>query len=395
MENLNNSNKNRNKPQQMKILLFMINYFIGFAKFIHSKKVLNNDLKNEIYSYLYGLISILLEPKYFNLPLNNHDTLLNYIYKDKSNPEIKKRINKSKKRDLIKSESHNRNKYKVLNEQEISENAMIISLIIRVFTVIGYIFMDRNYFDKYLIKMLYPLLDKLSLNIELIKQTTLASLNHMAFINNYASIDDLIINNIDYIIDSISHNLNYSVSKSYFNVSQIKYRLIGKSSRTPQILNAILTIVKEPNIIIPYLNDTIQHILMSLDLLSRNTTSIVKHKTPHITKLDDSIFDQNKSILKLDWKPSSIVYNNSNNKALSFINSINMVSLLDSELNTNNDNTYVTKNDYDYITRKLKQTWQLQCIQEYMMVLYSIINAFVIKSKQNPEFLSLVSIICF
>lgn len=382
----------------MKILLFLINYFIGFSKYIHKENVLTNELKNELYSYFYSIISILLQPKFFELPLNNNETLLNYIYKDESIKKKSKakanKINENEK-DLITMETHELNKLKILNEQEISENIMIISLIIRVFTSIAYIFMDKSFYDKYLITLLYPLLDKLSLSsIELIHQTSLASLTHISFINNYNSLDDLIIHNCDYLIDSISHNLHYSISSSYFNDNQIKHRLIGQSSRTPQILNALLLHVQSPNIVIPLLRDTIEHILQSLDLLSRNTPSIVEHKTPNVSLLDNNILNNNdnNNILKLNWKPNSnLVYNTQNNQnALSITKSSSLFSLIPTEF-TSNKNQFVTQNDYDYIKNKLKQTWQLQCIHQYMLVLHSIVNALVIKNQKNPIFLSFVS----
>merc|ERR1712228_782290 len=99
---------------------------------------------------------------------------------------------------------------------------MIVSLILRIFSSISFIFLDRIYFDRYLMVILYPMIEKLSMNEnDLVHQTALSALHHIAYSNQYQSFDEFIINNSDYIIDRISHSLNYSISKSYFSFNPV------------------------------------------------------------------------------------------------------------------------------------------------------------------------------
>ena len=186
----------------------------------------------------------------------------------------------------------------------------------------------------------------------------------------------------------------------------------------------------------PLLGDTIDHIFRSLDSLARHTSSKIDHAAPAASKLklDALTFGNNGnrgnnrgninasdgSLLRLDWKEPAMSVasalmlldddnrdsdddedrdNNRNglivkqsdrnmgifsNDPLSLQQGNDKYDRNGSNINKVNWND-LDKEDLKYVKAKMKQTWQYQCIQQYMQVLFSIVDALARKQIENPE----------
>eukprot|EP01083_Nonionella_stella_P032629 89302_1 len=370
-------NENDAKRKQIQILLFAYNIWIGCAKYMHTFGITSTALKNELYGYFYDIIHQLLQPQYFGLPISNQSTLIKYLYQSESQSQ-------SQCRNMLKKDDFDESQLRVLNTTELSQNAMIVSLVLRIFSGISYIFQDANYFDKYLMTILYPMIEKLSMTEnDLIHHSALCTMHHIAFINGYESLDSFIINNSDYIMDRVSHQLHYSISKSYFASSSFD----RFNSRTPQILTSLLSHTTSPGKVLPLLFDTVDHILNTLDALSRKTTSKIEHETPSVSLLN---LDSKASRLSLDWKPSmamtSTLILTQQNKELQ--HDISRKLVVQDIMDRKRRNVKLSSNDIRYVKKRMKQTWQLKCIQEYMKVLHCIIQTLAKKNRMSPTFLS-------
>ncbi len=243
--------------------------------------------------------------------------------------------------------------------------------------------MDHTYFDKYLPILLFAIIEKLSLaENDLIHQTALATIHYIAVTNEYHSFDALIVNNSDYIIDQISHELNYSISLSYFSHNQIYDNFHVFNSRIPQILQSLLSHTKSVSVILPLLYDTIEHILNSLDSLSRNTKSEIKHNTPIINKICMN-GNASQSMFK---SPLVLAQNNTNLQ-----NDIQRKLIINEQRTNNATDTRQIKlssDDIIFIKNKMKQKWQIKCIQKYMNTLFCIVNTVQQKNILFPKFLN-------
>ena len=380
----NAQQKTEGKRKQIQILLFVYNLLIGAAKYCYKSGIFHCDehkfLKKEFYSYCHHLIDTLMQSQYFELALSNHSTLIKYLYQSKGR---KNKKNSSKDRNTQKKIDFDEAQLKVFGAKELSQNSIIIALILRIFSSISYMFLDRNYFDRYLMLILYPMIEKLSMSEnDLVHQTALSAMHHIAYSNRYQSFDDFIISNSDYIIDRISKNLNYSISRSYFSFNPVSDSFDAFNSRTPQILQALLSHTKSPSIVMPLLFDTIDHILNSLDSLSRNTRSKIEHNALSTS----SMFSGEETKLKLDWKPSmtmtSALILSEKNK--DFQSSIwRKLKIEDGQ----SKNTKMTSNDIEFVKDKMKQTWQLKCIHEYMQTLHCIVKTLSAKHIASPPFI--------
>ncbi|XP_071840476.1 TELO2-interacting protein 1 homolog isoform X2 [Apostichopus japonicus] len=137
-------------------------------------------------------------------------------------------------------------------------------------------------FDQFLIRCLYPLLEKLAADKTVIRQTAFQTLHNTATSCGYSSIADLLSNNADYMVDEISHRLRHLVWNHH----------------APHVLR--VTVEQCDAKMLPLLEDTIEEILWSLDnhysldissfvaLLQTVASAILKWFPPEISETNCS-----------------------------------------------------------------------------------------------------------
>ena len=81
------------------------------------------------------------------------------------------------------------------------------------------------------------------------------------------------------------------------------YNFEALSARTPQILRALLSHTDAPELVMPLLLDTVEHVLHALDALARHTTARVGHATPSTSSLRLRADEHEAARVRLDWKP--------------------------------------------------------------------------------------------
>ncbi|PIK49361.1 hypothetical protein BSL78_13751 [Apostichopus japonicus] len=128
-------------------------------------------------------------------------------------------------------------------------------------------------FDQFLIRCLYPLLEKLAADKTVIRQTAFQTLHNTATSCGYRSIADLLSNNADYLVDEISHRLRHLAWNHHApHVLRVTVEQwwggrhgvynpsspLAFQSHTKRLSSSMLRCL-------PLLEDTIEEILWSLD----------------------------------------------------------------------------------------------------------------------------------
>eukprot|EP01122_Echinamoeba_exundans_P007572 TRINITY_DN2357_c0_g1_i1.p1 TRINITY_DN2357_c0_g1~~TRINITY_DN2357_c0_g1_i1.p1 ORF type:complete len:996 (+),score=121.68 TRINITY_DN2357_c0_g1_i1:778-3765(+) len=192
-------------------------------------------------------------------------------------------------------------KYSVVSHQSSTHRAVVSSLLVEG---IGVLILAVGPSIKFrLMDILYPLLEKLGDDTEMVSSAAWSSLLRVAFTAGYGSVLELVQDNSDYIVDSIVQNLRYL--KKY-----------GPSIR---VLQGILRHSGE--LIVPILGDIVDEIFRCLDQGEKQfyggflrimaaATELVKSKVLRATKLGSSSGpsdDRVASSLSADIETNSLI----------------------------------------------------------------------------------------
>ncbi|KAJ8320216.1 hypothetical protein KUTeg_001803 [Tegillarca granosa] len=165
-------------------------------------------------------------------------------------------------------------------EQNISifnKNTLQICLFLEGFGVFAKVLEER--FIPFLIHTLYPLLEKLGDQKAFISNTAYLSLCDIYTACHYKSLDELIKKNVDYLVNAVS----------------LRLRHFTDNRRSPTVLKVILQYSNSE--ILPFIDDTIQEVLSSLDNYYSQEASLFMGVLNELTKAVGETSSQNEDKL--------------------------------------------------------------------------------------------------
>lgn len=143
---------------------------------------------------------------------------------------------------------------------QVRDNAVLCSLAVRVVADVAQA--QGKAFQMGLIRVLYPLLERLGQPDELVSQAALASLHRVARSMGCASLSALVLENADYLVDAISAQLR---AGDYSEGSDDE----DSSPTLPRVLQALLDRTGAGEAVVPLLDDIMQSVLGRLADLQR------------------------------------------------------------------------------------------------------------------------------
>ncbi|EFA77624.1 hypothetical protein PPL_12231 [Heterostelium album PN500] len=232
---LSNSTLSRS-PLRKEIILVMNQLMIGSTQ---QQQQQQQQLPIDFSTIMY-LLDEYLEPELMNLPISNPSDDYNTININNNN-----------------NSNNNNNKY----FEQYLDNTILQSLIIEGIGSMAPLLKNKKHQTLFISKVLYHLMEKFGVashdTTGILMRSCRLALNNITSLFNYDSLEDIVYKNSDYLLDKIESNMKYL--HSYPN--------------TPNVFEGILNITGMG--FLPFLKDTVEIILFSLDVSTENSESII------------------------------------------------------------------------------------------------------------------------